>query len=693
MVEPGAALGGAKLLYLLRRLATTGDVLHLGAHPDDEDGGLIAFVSHRYDARIVYWSATRGESGQNRVGPYLGEELGVYRTWEALAARQIDDGESIYGPFIDYGYSKTAREVLEKWGEEALVREMVRAIRWIQPQIVISRWRGDASDGHGQHAAAGAALLEAYGAAGDPERFPELARVGLAPWEPRRLLQVMTGDWQPGEHVEVGVERAEFEAEGYLRLNTGAYDPITGLTYEEQAALAFNQYLTQATGSVPRPGDYYRYLRVVHSAGDADGGGRDLFAGLDRTLTSLAEYPGGGSEPLRTELQALNELMAGVVGDFKLDAPAQSTSGLLELVRRLRRLVHDLPSFGLDTSAQRALARYLERKRTHAQTAAAACLGLRVDASVDAARLTPGDRVRLRCRLWAYGPEPPAKVEFRPELRLEGAAATRVDSGDDASAVEFELQVPPDAPLSTPYWLRTPREPYRYVWPEEPFVGAPFDPPLLAVGCHVEIGGDRLELESAAAQREAFVGGERRPAEECVRAGDDGVVVGEGVEQILVAQHLDGEAEAAQDGGHRVAGRGGVRVAEAFLDGGRDDVDVHRRRPRDELLADARPLVRLAAEPRGGLPHGRDGRVVAPPERLDHVADLVRARRRVRRHRHRHREARDVPGPLERDRDRVRLRRPARRNVDRERPLDRRHGVVPDDLDAQAQLLRLAPLA
>jgi LmbE family N-acetylglucosaminyl deacetylase len=119
-----------------------GHVLHVGAHPDDEDAGLMALVARKYGARMVYWSATRGEAGQNRIGSHSGDALGIYRTWESIAARAIDGGESWYGPFYDFGYGTSGPEAVAKWEWEALVREIVRAIRLAQPQVLVGRYSG-----------------------------------------------------------------------------------------------------------------------------------------------------------------------------------------------------------------------------------------------------------------------------------------------------------------------------------------------------------------------------------------------------------------------------------------------------------------------------------------------------------------------------------------------------------------------
>src|SRR5687767_14300125 len=137
----------------MRGLRSIGTVLHVGAHPDDEDAGLIALMARKYGARVVYWSATRGESGQNRIGPYSGEALGIYRTWESLAARAIDGGESQFGPFSDFGYCTTADQAIERWGREELLREIVRVIRLVQPQVLVARFAGQAIAGHGQQQA------------------------------------------------------------------------------------------------------------------------------------------------------------------------------------------------------------------------------------------------------------------------------------------------------------------------------------------------------------------------------------------------------------------------------------------------------------------------------------------------------------------------------------------------------------
>src|SRR5574338_603616 len=327
------------LIRLVRGLGRIADVLYVGAHPDDEDSALIAMLAHGAAARVVCWSATRGEGGQNRVTSYAGSELGVCRTWESEQARTIDGGESWFGPFYDYDYSKSGAEALEKWGRDRLVGEIVRAIRAAQPQIVISAWRGDDTDGHGHHTAVGIAVHEAFVAAGDPARFAGFGRVGLAPWQARKLYVGMRSDWAPGQKVQLGVRRPELEVPGCLRLNAGTIDPIAHVTYAEIGAIALNQHLSQGTTSVPVPGDHFIYLRLD---GVAPGSGPDvsepIFAGVDCSLTSLADHPGGGSDGLRRALQVAQGHADLAAERFRLDETERAGPALLDLVACLSEL-------------------------------------------------------------------------------------------------------------------------------------------------------------------------------------------------------------------------------------------------------------------------------------------------------------------------------------------------------------------
>ena len=243
--QPTPLKGSAELHELLDRLNTVGTVLMLGAHPDDEDTAAISYFARGRHLRTVYFSATRGEGGQNLIGTEQGDLLGVIRTHELLGARRIDGGEQAFASVVDFGYSKAPEEALAKWGQQRLLRDMVRVIREIRPDVIVSRFPPPpGGGGHGQHTAVGWTGPEAYEAAGDATRFPES---GPEPWQARRYYY----------NVPTFNPRMEAAAAGdqeHLRVETGKYDPVLGKSYAEIAGESRSMHRSQADGFITAQG-------------------------------------------------------------------------------------------------------------------------------------------------------------------------------------------------------------------------------------------------------------------------------------------------------------------------------------------------------------------------------------------------------------------------------------------------------
>jgi LmbE family N-acetylglucosaminyl deacetylase len=473
-------------------------VLHVGAHPDDEEIGLIAYLTHKLGIRTVYWSATRGEGGQDASGRYEGEALGIYRTWESLAAREVDGGESLFGPFYDYDYAKTSGEVFRKWHREDVVREIVRAIRSVQPQVVVSRWTGGDSDQHGHHKAVGEATIEAFRRAGDLESFRELEEEGLPPWTAAKLYHSVSPDWTPGERdVRLGARRPELERAGTVAINTGEFDPITRETHQERAWRAFNSHRTQSMGFAPSPGDFWYYYRRVAARVAVPEREQTLFDGLDLTLPGLADHYRSGPDALAPILQSAGDAARRALADFHPYDPASAAPALLEGLEHMRAARH-LPA---EEPCTRSASRILDRKVEEFESTLALCLGLRLEAVADRARVTPGEQVRVQARLWKQE----RTVDGAP-IALVAPDGWRVD--DDAPGA-FVVDVPANAEPTRPYWLRVARDPYRYAWPERAARGEAFDPPLLLARCAVPIAGQTLTLRAPVVHRGAFPGGFR----------------------------------------------------------------------------------------------------------------------------------------------------------------------------------------
>ncbi len=510
VAHPGAC---SRLVDRIKSLRVAGAILHLGSHPDDEDGGMIAFSSRHLGARTVYWSATRGEGGQNRRGPERGEGLGIIRTWESLDARSVDGGEVRYGPFYDFGFSKSGDDTLARWGRQDVVAEIVRAIRTVQPQVIISRWSGGPTDGHGHHQAIGLVAREAFDAAGDGEQFAEL---GLPPWQTSKLYRSVAGDWQPGEDAIFGEIVDEHERSGYLRVDTGLVDPVSGLTFQEQAHLAVNRHRSQGIGFVPEPGPYYFYYRLEHSTAPSGGRETSFFDGCDPLLTGLAADTAPDGLDLHERLERVVALVDEAADTFRPDRPSEAVPPLVDALAVLRSSLDSIAN-AVPHDRAAAVAAALARKEQDVEDVIAACSHLRAECLVDRARITPGRDLTVTVRLW-NGQGKPVPVEAASLDVPPGWAVRRGDASPagttPTAAVPYEatyqVSVPPQQSPNPPYWLQEAREPYRYHWPEtSPALMHADNLPLVRAAIDVRVGDQLLTLRPAAVSRSAFPGGSR----------------------------------------------------------------------------------------------------------------------------------------------------------------------------------------
>lgn len=504
----------ADLIYRLRSLPIAGTVLHLGAHPDDEDSGLIAFLSLGLGLRVVYWSATRGEGGQNRLGPEREESLGIVRTWESLEAREVDGGEVLYGPFYDFGFSKSGGAALAKWGRDDVLRELVRAIRLVRPHVVVSRWSGQLADGHGHHQAVGMLAAEAFEAAGAPDRYPELRESGLRPWRAVKLYRSLGGDWQPGEGEVHGRLTPALEREGVLRIDAGTFDPVSGRTFQELASLGRNRHRSQAMAELPEPGDYFYYYELCRSRVRVEAAERSFFDGLDPTLSGLAADLAPGVQELHAALSDAQGHAQEAVRVFHPAHAEEAGEHVLLGVAFLRNAM-DLvaamsPSDGVD-----ALGACLGRKERQFEDVAARCLGLGLECLVEPGRVVPGGRVRATVRFWSgnVGTEGGAELAIgAPDgwavFPVSADVSEHTPRSRNQEAV-FDVEVPATAELTCPYWLRERRGMHRYPWPDAGPAGLPFDGPLITGTCRLTVGRHALSISAPGVHRQRFVGGYR----------------------------------------------------------------------------------------------------------------------------------------------------------------------------------------
>src|SRR5437868_4812287 len=213
--------GRSGVEQMLTKLRTTARLMYITAHPDDEDGGLLALESRGHGVTVELFTLTRGDGGQNKTGAHFSDELGVLRTLELLESGRYYGVEQRFSRVADFGFSKTAEETFQKWGgHDIALADLVRGIREFQPDVVAARFTGTSRDGHGHHQASGILAREAVIAAADPNRFPEQIKEGLLPWRVAKLY-----------HDNVAPDEKSL-----VRLDAGAKLPYTERTFAELGA-------------------------------------------------------------------------------------------------------------------------------------------------------------------------------------------------------------------------------------------------------------------------------------------------------------------------------------------------------------------------------------------------------------------------------------------------------------------------
>src|SRR5262245_28904987 len=230
----------AALELLLRKLSNTGTFMLTDAHPDDEDNALLAMLGEGQGMRTTLVTATRGDGGQNEIGPELGQSLGVLRTEELLAVHRFDGAEQFFTRAVDFGYSFSLEESIEKWGHDEIVGDLVRHIRAVRPDVIAGFLCGGRSGGL-HHQAAAQLTRDAFRAAGDPARYPEQMKDGLRPWQAVRYFCTDDNTSSPNRPPLTPDEVAT---------DVTGFDPALGRTYAELGLEARSMHKCQGTSQL-----------------------------------------------------------------------------------------------------------------------------------------------------------------------------------------------------------------------------------------------------------------------------------------------------------------------------------------------------------------------------------------------------------------------------------------------------------
>jgi len=430
----------------------------IAAHPDDENTALLAYFARGCKLRTGYLSLTRGEGGQNLIGTEQGDELGILRTEELLAARRIDGAEQFFTRAIDFGFSKTPQETFEKWGRDKILSDVVWIIRRFQPDVIVLRFTGTPRDGHGQHQASAILGKEAFSAAADPKRFPEQLR-WVQPWQATRLV------WNAFAFTkEQEAELAKIKNK--MMVDPGEYDPVLGHSYAEIAGMSRSMHRSQGMGAPERPGSAKNFLVMVAGEPAAKG----LFDGIDLTWNRV---PGGA---------AIGKLLGEAAASFDAEHPDKTVPLLLRAKRQLAEIHQPV----------------VDVKRRELDETIALCSGLWLDATADKYGVVPGGA--LKFGVTALSRE---RVATQVEsVKVDGIATASAKVGDSSplpfnepKTFSLSVNIPGTEPFSQPYWLRQPKQGETYTVTDQLLIGLPENPPLFRAHFHLRIESQDVEEE------------------------------------------------------------------------------------------------------------------------------------------------------------------------------------------------------
>jgi LmbE family N-acetylglucosaminyl deacetylase len=455
---PGTG-GVAALAGALAQLGANKRVLVIGAHPDDEDTELLAILSRGMGAQVAYLSLSRGEGGQNAIGPELGPELGIIRTEELLAARRLDGARQFFTRAYDFGFSKTVEETFRFWPRDSLLADVVAVIRRFRPQIIVSIFSGTPRDGHGQHQASGIVARQAFAVLRDSS------------WGPLKLYRAT---W-----FDTGATT--------LRLDGGALDPVIGRSYHQIAMAGRSRHRSQDMGQIERPGPSVDRLAFVAwrdaARGTRDGDG--LFSGVDTLLAGTRGY-------------------AALIDSARARLNPWHPGAIVPL------LVRALAELGEADSGQHALL----------ELTLAAAAGVVVDGVADDGIVIPGERLQVETTVWNAG-EARVTLDGVELAAPPGWTVERLDPASSAIAPgmvatrRFAVTISADAPRSQPYFLKRPLAGALYDWTGVPAAwrGLPFEPPPVEMTVRLTIAGRPVTLsrEVVYRYRDLQAGEVRRP--------------------------------------------------------------------------------------------------------------------------------------------------------------------------------------
>ncbi|MGB6545315.1 MAG: PIG-L family deacetylase, partial [Candidatus Acidiferrales bacterium] len=505
--------GATGLWQILLKLHTRASLIQIVAHPDDEDGGMLTYESRGQGARVILMTLNRGEGGQNEMNDDYWDALGLDRTMELLAADRYYGANQYWGTEIDYGFSKTKEEALEKWTHERVLSDAVRVVRMTRPLVVTSVFIGGPTDGHGQHQVSGEVAQEVFKAAGDPNAFPDQIKEGLRPWTPLKvysrvpgnairpqgIFDSASGQWAPARFQDyVNNTWIEGLPAINLRVAEGTYDPLLGAAYNQISREGWGFQKSQYGGPIipeagPASTPYHRFGSLVKS----DDQEQSFFDGIDVSLAGIANLAKDGDATfLRQALAAINARVEQAMTQFSADRPEKIAGTLAEGLKATTALIDQVNASDLSAESKYDVLHELRIKQAQFNDALAIALGFEFDAVIAPApagaegrpggqfggegggfgpgdtfqSAIPGQNIYVRAhaanqgteaielkRVWLEGPQGGTHADAQSgewKIDVDGKTQGGTLAGGSAVDQRFSVDVPASAAPTAPYFTR-----------------------------------------------------------------------------------------------------------------------------------------------------------------------------------------------------------------------------------------------
>jgi LmbE family N-acetylglucosaminyl deacetylase len=493
--------GHVALGLALRHLNNAGIFMMATAHPDDENNALLVMLNRGLGYRTALATATRGNGGQNEIGPELFEALGVLRTEELAAIHRFDGAEQYFTRAVDFGYSFSIEETFEKWGHEEIVADYVRLIRMVRPDVITGL--SPTGIGGGQHHQASAILArEAFLAAGDATQFPDQIAQGLRPWQPKKFYFATQFGGPPDPNAPPPSRVIDVDLTGY--------DRLLGKTYAEIGSEARSMHKCQGMDQLlALPGPRSVTYDLVETKLPAGGGPEaSLFDGLDTSINGLAQF--AGSRPpqaLRDGLSAIAAAVQSAQRRFDTETDAATSAPLADGLRAVRALRAQLGRLDLADAARFEVDFRLGQKEREFQEAILLAGGIQVEALANDGVVVPGQPLRLSVIVANNGTADVAvkSIAFAgfdgaancaltpatagaPRGAAPAAPALSVLRATQVGQCTVSMTIPQRARTTEPYWHRA-REAGRYTFDADAPFGLPYRPTEFYTNLSLTVGG------------------------------------------------------------------------------------------------------------------------------------------------------------------------------------------------------------